>query len=464
MQRTGSVIQFSPSDLNHFLECAHLIRLEMRREGSVERVRDPHAELLAAKGLEHERAWLRRFTDAGRRLVEIEHGGRERDWTRDAERTLAAMRDGADVIYQGVLVAHGESGEIWRGVSDFLVRTDTASPRFGAWSYEAWDTKLARRDRPYHILQLCFYSGQLGSLQGVDPAYMHLVLGTGETRSFRYTDFEAYYRAVRRTFIHATSRDGFTYPYPVSHCRLCEHAPSCAARRKADDHLSLVAGIRRDQVDRLNEAGVQTVGELARFGDGREPGIGGPALERLRHQAALQAHYRVSGRHKYDLLPADEHSGFRLLPEPSPGDIFFDMEGDPYFDPARGLEYLFGFVTVGEASSFRHFMALDRAEEKRAFERFIDFVHERLRSWPDLHVYHYASYEITALKRLMSEYATREDELDDLLRKEVFVDLYQVVRQSMRISHPGYSIKQVRTFFMPGAGQGQVADGGDSIL
>ena len=64
----------------------------------------------------------------------------------------------------------------------------------------------------------------------------------------------------------------------------------------------------------------------------------------------------------------------------------------------------------------------------------------------------------------MAEHATREDELDDLLRREVFVDLYQVVRQSLRISHPSYSIKKVRTFFMEGAGKGAVTDGGDSIL
>ena len=37
---------------------------------------------------------------------------------------------------------------------------------------------------------------------------------------------------------------------------------------------------------------------------------------------------------------------------------------------------------------------------------------------------------------------TREDELDDLLRREVFVDLSQVVRQSLRISHQSYSIKR----------------------
>ena len=194
-------------------------------------------------------------------------------------------------------------------------------------------------------------------------------------------------------------------------------------------------------------------------------GIGTVALERLCHQAALQTGHRRTGAHRFDLLPVDERTGFRLLPATSPGDVFFDMEGDPYFSPERGLEYLFGFTTMDEgAPRFRAFQGLDRSQEKAAFEQFIDFVCARLEQWPDLHVYHYAAYEPSALKRLMAEHATREDELDDLLRREVFVDLYQVVRQSMRISHPSYSIKKVRTFFMEGAGQGAVTGGGDSIL
>ena len=256
-----------------------------------------------------------------------------------------------------------------------------------------------------------------------------------------------------------------TYPYPVAHCAMCEHSADCERRRDEDDHLSGVAHMRRDQVQRLNEAGIRTIEDLSGIDLTRRIGIGAVALERLRHQAALQTEHRRTGVHRYDLLPVDERTGFRLLPAASPGDVFFDMEGDPYFSPERGLEYLFGFTTIDEREPrFRAFQGLDRRQEKAAFEQFIDFVCARLEQWPDLHVYHYAAYEPSALKRLMAEHATREDELDDLLRREVFVDLYQVVRQSMRISHPSYSIKKVRTFFMEGAGQGAVTEGGDSIL
>jgi uncharacterized protein len=251
-----------------------------------------------------------------------------------------------------------------------------------------------------------------------------------------------------------------------------------------------VAGIRRSQIERLHAVGIDTCAALASM-NGVRTGIGDAALERLRQQARLQVHARTTGEHRYELLPPAEENGFRLLPRPSEGDIFFDMEGFPYFEPSGGLEYLFGVavradagrvrlgaesayvgrVPLGDESAdpaadytFRAFRASSRAEEKKAFEDFVDLVWERLRHWPGLHVYHYAHYEPASLKRLMSVHATREDEVDELLRREVFVDLFQVVRRSMRISHENYSIKSVRRFFMPAAGQGQVGSGADSIL
>ncbi|HEX5110040.1 MAG TPA: TM0106 family RecB-like putative nuclease [Vicinamibacterales bacterium] len=467
MQNVRSTLHFSPSDLNHFLECEHLTALDRTLAHQRPRERDPHAELLAAKGLEHERAWLGRFAAEGRRIVEIElstapgessSSPGAAEWEQAAARTESAMRAGVDVIYQGVF-AHGD----WHGIADFLVRVETPSA-LGAWSYEAWDAKLARHARPYFVLQLCFYSSQLERLQGVAPEWMVVVPGTSEPERLRYRDFDAYYGAVRRRFLDAVSSTVPTYPYPVPHCTFCHYHDDCEERWDADDHLSLVAGIRRDQVLRLNEAGVRTVAQLGAMDATRRIGIGAVALQRLRHQASLQDGHRRSGQHRCDVLPLDERTGFRLLPMKSTGDIFFDMEGDPYYEPARGLEYLFGVLTTSPSTTFKAFMALSREEEKRALEEFIDFVCARLAEFPDLHVYHYAAYETSALKRLVSEHGSREAELDDLLRREIFVDLYQVVRQSIRISHDNYSIKRVREFFMEGAGRGQVADGGDSIL
>jgi uncharacterized protein len=101
--------------------------------------------------------------------------------------------------------------------------------------------------------------------------------------------------------------------------------------------------------------------------------------------------------------------------------------------------------------------AFDRAGEKRAFEELIDFITERRARHPGLHVYHYNHYEPTsvdhltelhgtrqeAVGALMGRFATREDEVDDLFRLGVFVDLYRVVRQGVRAGVENYSIKRL---------------------
>ena len=184
----------------------------------------------------------------------------------------------------------------------------------------------------------------------------------------------------------------------------------------------------------------------------------------LNHQARLQLHHRRTGEHRIEHLPEEPDRGFALLPEPSPGDVWLDLEGDPWFEPARGLEYLFGWVELGEdgAPRYEHIWSRDRDAEKQGFERLVDHIVERRRRFPGMHVYHYAPYERTALSRLMGQHGTREEEIDDLLRGEVLVDLFRVTKQALRASVPSYSIKEVEKLF----GFERTADvggGGESV-
>src|SRR5437588_5534091 len=449
MKLEGALI-FSPSDLTAYLECEHLARLELevaRGELVKPLVEDPQAELIRRKGEQHEQAYLEQLIAEGRDVVSIDIA--DWDWERTARETADAMRAGREVIYQAAFV----DGE-WRGLADFVVRQLDGS-------YEAFDTKLARHGKPAHVLQLCFYSEQIGRVTGRMPQCMHIKLGSGESETYRVNDFLAYYRRVRERFLAFVHDTPYTEPYPVPHCQICEFRELCEKWWDEHDHLTRVANMRRDQIARLGDAGITTLAELGMQPRGTEiPRMAAHTFENLRHQAELQLLYRTTHEHRYDLLPHEERRGLALLPKPSEGDLFFDMEGDPWWEPSRGLEYLFGVMDRNE--EFQAFWAHDRDEERRAFEQFVDFVHERLARDPDLHVYHYASYEPSALKRLMSEYATREDEIDDLLRKEVFVDLYAVVRQALRISHPRYGIKNVEQFYMER--EAALRAGEDSIL
>jgi uncharacterized protein len=63
-----------------------------------------------------------------------------------------------------------------------------------------------------------------------------------------------------------------------------------------------------------------------------------------------------------------------------------------------------------------------------------------------MHVYHFGGYEPAAFKRLSGRYATRETELDTILRAELFVDLHTIVRHSLRASVEAYSLKDLEQF------------------
>jgi len=440
---SDGTLLLSPSDLSGHLACPHLTNLNLKvQRGEIERPRvdDTHGDLIRRKGDEHERAYLARLEAEGRSIVRIPTYDDEGFDADEARRlTEEAVHAGeADVIYQPYL-----SDGTWRGFADFLERQRDGT-------YEAVDTKLARSAKPAHVLQLCFYSEQLGRIQGKEPERFHVELGTGERETFRTAEYMAYYRRTRKRFLESLETEPETYPWPCDHCGLCDFRHLCKQQLRDDDNLVLVAGLRRSQADHLAEHGIPT---LAAFGI--QPtglsvdGMRAETLEGIRHQAELQLHYRETGEHRVDLLPDEEGRGLRLLPEPDFGDVWLDLEGHPFYEPARGLEYLFGWCYRDADGEVRYeaAWARDRDSECEIFERFVDWVVERRRSYPGAHVYHYAAYERSALRRLMGEHATREQEVDDFLRHDVLVDLYRVVKQSLRASVESYSIKAIEALY-----------------
>jgi uncharacterized protein len=458
---SSPTIILSPSDLSAFLACGHRSQLDrLVAEGQLDRpVRDdPELEILRRHGDAHELRELERLRADGRSIVEIARTGSSPDALRTAEaETLAAMQAGVDVVFQATFF----DGR-WRGQADFLIRVETPSD-LGAWSYEVADTKLARRAKPAAVVQLCCYAEQVARLQGRWPDEVEVVTGDGERHRHRIAEAIDYYRAAKARLEAAVGIEPAedSYPHPVEHCSVCPWLEGCDARRRTDDHLSLVAGVRRDMAVKLGRVGITTAAALAASPLGVQVlGMGLPTTDRLRHQARLQLEQRRDGQVRYELLDPEVGRGLLSLPAPSPGDLFFDMEGDPWAGE-QGLEYLFGLVDV--AGSYEAFWAHDDRAEKVAFEGLVDHVLAALERDPDLHVYHYAPYEVSALRRLAGRHATRETEVDGLLRGEVLVDLYRVVRQGVRVSQEGYGLKKLEPLYLE-AREGELKDGGSSIV
>ena len=484
MQRDGSNLLYAAKDLLNFLSCVHSTALDLGcADGQLDAPvtdDDAYLALLKDKGNAHERQHLESIRSAGRSLREID---RSDPLDAQAEATRQAMREGVEVIYQGALFAPP-----WHGYSDFLLRVERPS-RLGPHSYEVADTKLARSAKPKHVVQLCLYSELVALEQELLPDNVHVMLGDGTRITLRLKDYVYYCQeAQQRLLSFASAADRCTEAEPCQHCEMCRWGGRCDAEWHTSDHLSLVARVNRSQRKRLAAAGVKTLTALAHLDGTPIPRLQPETLDRLRSQARLQFIKRTTNENQVELLPLQPRRGFARLPAPDDGDLFFDMEGDPVYSMEGPLEYLFGFQYRDEGEErFKAFWALDRAAERKAFEDAVDFITARLEKYPKAYIYHYASYEEvalrklaqkygaappepmvgenpgSALKRLAQEYGTRENEVDDLLRGRKLVDLYKVVREGVRVSEPSYSLKNLEVFFAPERTQ-SIKSGGDSVV
>ncbi|MFL1431424.1 MULTISPECIES: TM0106 family RecB-like putative nuclease [unclassified Nocardiopsis] len=487
---TGWVV--SPTDLVDTLECDHRSALKAALAARVEGAPAPEPvdPLVAHHGLLHEQAELERLTALFGHVVHIpDPHPDDASLAEAAAATAHAMAQGAPVIYQGCfhhpLPSRGPVPVAFHGRADFLIRADldpaTGKPRPDTdpdepFTYEPWDTKLARRPGPGAVVQLAAYAHAVAVATGRTPRRMHLLTGDGHTHSLDTIDFTPILGTVTDRLLDSLATDPAlptpTWGAPRPSCDGCGYSTWCSSGRTAARHLSLVAGLRTDQAAKLIDAGIGTIDDLARATDDqRPPALPRRSFEQLRAQASLQVRQDTTrtpdnpqGTVTAEVFAPD---GLASLPAPSTGDVFFDMEGYPYHsrDGGRGLEYLFGATTEDDhgAETFHTFWAHDRAQEKKALEDFVDFACARIEADPDAHIYHYASYEVDRLKHLSSEFATREEEVNRLLREHRLVDLYTVVRKSLRVSQRSYSIKYLEPLYLPDARSGGVTTATSSI-
>lgn len=431
--------KFSATDLSDHLSCEHLTGLNrLVAMGELKRPyrEDPALEALMQRGALHEAAYVEFLHRQGLSVIDLRGKGQQA--------TEEALRNGVDVLVQATLEADG-----WGGIADIIIRKEGRS-RYGPWTYEVQDTKLARQTRSGAILQLCLYSDLLSRLLGHTPENMHIVKPDVGflPESYRFDDFKSYYRMMAsRLEQFAQSESIDTYPIPVEHCGVCRWWSRCDTRWRADDHLSLVAGMRNGQVVELSTQHIRTLEQLALAPAIKPPEQGNlESLLRRQAQASIQYQSRIAGQLLQADLPVEVGRGFHRLPLPNDGDVYFDIEGDPFFDQG-GLEYLLGYV-ARETSEWTYtaLWSRTRSEEREAFRSFMEFLMTRWKQRPGFYIYHFAPYEPAALKRLARVHALFEKEVDELLRAEKFIDLHAVVKETLIAGVERYSLKEIEKF------------------
>ena len=454
-------IRFSPTDLTRFFESeftSYMDRFEkiapesLKKELGVERdPPDPLLELIKKLGIQHEENSLAEI-EKTESVFKVE--AKDRDSA--IKQTLSALQTGEPNIYQAAL-----QKDKFFGYADLLVKQQGQSA-LGNHYYIPWDFKLAKKPKPTALIQLCCYCEMLESIQKVRPPQFAVITKEGTTHWFETKDFFDFYLFLKEKFLSFHKEFSIhTIPIPKNRDLHRDWNEFAQKRLLQTDDVSLTAGIRSHHVTLLKRQQVNKLTELAQLKDLNSlKGIPLTTLKNLKQQADIQVKSRGKHPPLYKVLPSKERfsllsskeedleisskgqrEGLALLPPKNLGDVFFDMEGWPLFGEA-GLEYLYGNA-VYEDPPFVSFWALNEEQEEKTFKQWMDWITNRRKKYPNMHIYHYGHYEASAIKKLMGKYGVREKEVDDLLRNQVFVDLYRVVTQGLKVGTASYSLKDI---------------------
>ena len=464
----------SPRDLIAELECSQRIHLDWSvLEGSLDAPPTENGdelETLIEQGRAHEAAIAEKMRGAGSYLKIGEPAFSPEALTAAAEKTKRATLDGIETIHQATFYHNN-----FMGFADFLIlRKDENGKALkdeqGRFIYDPVDAKSARSAKRAAVLQVAAYALAMVESGYAQPIEVHLWLGGEENWSAQALDlmdlaeeFRNRARARIESFEEAPTP---LWSYPRESCGRCRWQNLCVEGRKSDRDLSLIQGIRSNTRQLLIGAGIRTIDQMAEAKDEQRPRppkeVSVDTFTSLRDQAAIQV--RGNGAAKPIFEPKDVEA-LGLMPEESEGDIWFDMEGDPFAENGDGLEYMFGYLyRSGGGYAFNTFDARDRVSEKQAFIDFISYVLERRKQYPDMHIFHYAAYELSAMLRLAQRHSVFEFEVDALVREGVFVDLYSIVRRAFRFSTTSMSIKYIEKVYWDGVRDEGVTNAVGSVI
>jgi uncharacterized protein len=472
MQRIddGRII-FSASDLTSAADCEWALVRKLDKllghDIAVPASEDPMMMRAAQLGDVHEHKMLdsliEKFPNGVTSFERPSYNDPENPWINQIHEvsaaTLDALRRKTAVVFQGAFF----DGQ-FQGFADFLIMNSDGE-------YEVNDTKLARKAKITALIQLAAYADQLRQ-NGIPVANkVHLLLGDGKTSSHDLRDILPVFLKRRAHLINLIEERTANFeqgelasPWNDPLFAACGRCAVCEPNVMQFDDVLQIAGLRHSQRKKLRAAGIETMAEIASTSKRQVPGIADRTLAGLKAQAELQVETRESASPDIPVYRIENASALAAIPSPSAGDIFFDFEGDPLYQEGNlwNLDYLFGFVD--EKNTFFPLWAHNHAEEKKALIQFLDIVRERRKEFPDMHIYHYAAYERTHLLMLAARYGVGEAFVDELLSEHVLVDLYPIVKKTMRVGSYSYSLKKLEPLFMDNEKRAGVATAADSVI
>ena len=260
MRISNGKILLSPTDLSHFLDCKHILTLDMARLYGEEvpiQETDEFAKIITQNGIDHERKYLSYLQNNNENITEISE---DIDHISRLEQTILALKAGTDVVYQGYL-----SSGSWGGVADFLQRELDHEGNV----YKVVDTKLSRTPKPSHISQVVIYAILINAL-GIDsPKNGQIVspssIAPGEFSVFEFkiSDYIDVVQSQMDNLEAFVQKPGKTRPIPCHFCDLCNYNDYCRTELKNAKSIFELPYATKLQEERLRSAGILSLDDLS---------------------------------------------------------------------------------------------------------------------------------------------------------------------------------------------------------
>jgi uncharacterized protein len=355
------------------------------------------------------------------------------------EESKKLMQEKVDVIVQPTL-----KRDQFTGRADFIILNKDVN------MYEVMDAKLAKQVKPEFLLQVCGYTWMLEKFNEGIPESGYFFLGDERSESFKINEYYRFFIDLKDEFLDTVENYSLdVHPKPRKWEVFEEFNDAAETFWKENSSLELIADVSSRQIQVLEKEGINSITEVPEVIEKSFPKLATESLDKIKRQASAQLQSTEDNTH-IELLNGDESIHFlhKLLPDESEGDVYFDLEGFPFYDFRKSdtLEYLYGVAYKDENSDLifkDDLWAEDEFEEKIIFSKFINWMQERISKYPDLKIYHYAHYEITSLRNSAKKHALYEDIVEDWIVTGRFVDLYTVIRKCFLIGKDSYSLKRV---------------------
>ena len=438
---------FSPTMLKKYLGCKYIIFNEINEKKlNLKKIElNINDKLRFEKGNQHEKNYLKELKKKYKKVLDL----KKPDLTREEKisKTIQAMKEGWEIIHGGWL-----KKDKWTGEFDFLIINKELKSKFGDYSYEVIDTKYSNKPKPDHIIQLGMYTYMLENTQGVLPKRFTIVLKDMVRENVQVNQVNEFFKIHRENYEKFVGNGvNEQRPEKCSFCNTCEWQEECEKIWIDEDNLNQVGGLTKVHLKKLLELKIDTITKLSKQNpDKILKGFRKEISHKLITQAKLQKEYEKTNVpiHKPKEINLHNLKGFNLLPQPSECDLYFDIESVEDHIYPGGLEYLLGIYYIENGKEkFKALWSHNKEEEKKNLIKFFDFTKSHFKKYPNSKIYHYGSYEITALLKLTSFHKIKGIEYDHYLNLDKFVNLLEVNRQGLFISENSYSLKNVEKFY-----------------